>query len=168
PRSRARDDYKGNVYLSARGGFGQYLRRSSTFEHWDAKLSLQDTQTIIEQLLECLRVAGIVAVVEEAAGESQVLGYQLSASAIVWMAGDGTKALRDPIRVPNAPLEGSRTNPFFVDYYRTIASDVQGIYARATTGSRRSYSSPWSRRRRHCLFLRRRNWTWANCLLLSR
>jgi len=133
PRSRVRDEYKGNVYLSARGGLGQYLRRSSTFEHWGAKLSLQDTQLIIEQLLEGLRVAGIVTVVDEPQEEPQVPGYQLSASAIVWIAGDGTRALRDPIRVPNVPEEGSRTNPFFVDYYKTIASDVQGIYAREHT-----------------------------------
>ena len=29
--AQGRDDYGGNVYLTARGGFGQYLGRGSTF-----------------------------------------------------------------------------------------------------------------------------------------
>jgi len=49
PRGRGSDDNRSNVYLSARGGFGQYLRRGTTF---GKKLHLDDTNTIIEQLLE--------------------------------------------------------------------------------------------------------------------
>ena len=32
-----------------------------------------------------------------------------------WVAGDGTRAFHDPIRVPRAPEAGGRTNPFFVE-----------------------------------------------------
>ena len=31
PRGRRKDDYRGNLFLSSRGGFGQFLRRDSTF-----------------------------------------------------------------------------------------------------------------------------------------
>ncbi|MGH7822428.1 MAG: DEAD/DEAH box helicase, partial [Candidatus Binatia bacterium] len=44
PRSRGEDDWRGNVYLSARGGFGQFLRRSGTFPDVDGRLGLDDTE----------------------------------------------------------------------------------------------------------------------------
>ena len=49
-------------------------------------------------------------------------GYQLPASAMIWVAGDGTEAFHDPIRVPQESSEGHRTNPFFVEFYRTTAA----------------------------------------------
>src|SRR6266487_2276631 len=54
PRSRGGDADRSYVYLSSRGGFGQYLRRRTTF---GKKLRLDDTNTIIEQLLEGLKHA---------------------------------------------------------------------------------------------------------------
>jgi ATP-dependent helicase YprA (DUF1998 family) len=133
PRSRVKKDYQGNVFLSARGGFGQYLRRSSTFPDYSGGFKLEETQEIIGQLLECLRVAGLVAVVHEPKDESSVPGYQLAASSMLWKAGEGTKSFHDPIRVPHRPEFGGKTNPFFVEYYKTVASEVQGIRAREHT-----------------------------------
>ena len=60
-------------------------------------------------------------------------GYQLAASALLWNAGDGTKAFHDPIRVPNMPATGGRTNPFFVDFYRRVAQTAVGLEAREHT-----------------------------------
>lgn len=129
PKSRTPNDGAGNVFLSSRSGFGQFLRRPSNFDD----LSAQDSQTVIIQLLECLRVAGLVAVAHQASNDSEVNGYQLAASAMVWQAGDGTRSVRDPIRVPNLPAEGSTPNPFFVDYYRTTARELFGFHGREHT-----------------------------------
>ncbi len=131
--SSGNSDYGGNVYLSPRGGFGQFLRRQGTFEDFVGRLTLDDTHTICGQLLEALRVAGLVEVVSQARDEDDVPGYQLPASAMCWVAGDGTRSLHDPIRVPNIPERGSRTNPFFVDFYRTVAEELVGLEAREHT-----------------------------------
>ncbi len=122
PRRRAAQEYRGNVFLSARGGFGQFLRRPGTISSYAARLTLDETDTVIRDLLEALRVAGLVVVVDEPEQEGQVPGYQVPAAALRWKAGDGTRAFHDPIRVPNGPEGGIRTNPFFVDFYRSAAA----------------------------------------------
>ena len=57
----------------------------------------------------------------------------MPSAALLWMAGDGTRAFHDPIAVPSAPSEGGRTNPFFVEFYRTVAGDIRGLEAREHT-----------------------------------
>jgi ATP-dependent helicase YprA (DUF1998 family) len=136
PRPSRPHDFGGAIYLSARGGFGQHLRRG-VFPNHARRLSLDETQTICRELLACLQVAGIVTVVDEggngANAAERVPGYQLKASALRWVAGDGTRAFHDPIRVPNQPEEGCRTNPFFVAFYRTMAESLAGLEAREHT-----------------------------------
>lgn len=133
PRSRRPKDYLGNVYLSPRGGFGQYLRRPSTFRGYDERINLVETEKIIKDLLEGLRIAGLVEIVSEPRNEEDIPGYQLPASAMMWMAGDGTRSFHDPIRVPNQSAEGGQTNPFFIDFYSQTASDTMGLVAREHT-----------------------------------
>ncbi|MBE9010914.1 DEAD/DEAH box helicase [Pseudanabaenaceae cyanobacterium LEGE 13415] len=133
PRARGKDDYRGYVYLSARGGFGQYLRRRGTFEEFQERLKLTDTEVIIENLLEGLKEAGLVEVVLEPSNQNEVPGYQLPASALLWVAGDGSKVFHDPIRVPQQPETGGKPNEFFLDFYRTIAATAQGLEAREHT-----------------------------------
>lgn len=134
PRSRHGDDeYGGNVYLSARGGYGQYLRRNNTFTEYPERISVQETSEIICQLLEALRFGGLVEIVHEAKNPDEIPGYQLPASAMIWKVGDGQHAFHDPIRVPRMPIEGGRTNPFFVDFYRTIAAELLGLEAHEHT-----------------------------------
>jgi hypothetical protein len=72
-------------------------------------------------------------VVSQPSGEDDTPGYQLVASALLWKAGDGTRAYHDPIRVPRASELGGRTNPFFVEFYRGIAEDGKGLEAREHT-----------------------------------
>ncbi len=131
--AQGRDDYGGNVYLTARGGFGQYLGRGSTFPEVQGRLSLDDRQAIINDLLRALEVGGLVEAVLPARGPEDVPGYQLVASALLWVAGDGKRPFHDPIRVPRASAAGGRTNPFFVDFYRNIAGTLQGLEAREHT-----------------------------------
>ncbi len=137
PRSRGDDDTQGNTYVSARGGFGIYLRRSGIFPEYDARnfgdIGLEETETVIRQLLEGLRVAGLVEIVAEPHDKADVPGYQLLASAMSWRAGDGTRTFHDPIRVPNEPEAGGRPNPFFVRYYRDVAGTLAGLEAHEHT-----------------------------------
>lgn len=116
------------VYLGPRSGFGQYLRRPTTFP--GIRLTTAETQQVILQLLDRLREAGLVEVVAEPGGEK---AYQVPASALIWKAGDGTRAFHDPIRVPREPKEGSRTNQFFIDFYKRVALDTKGLEAREHT-----------------------------------
>lgn len=127
------EDYGGDVYLSPRGGFGQYLRRSKTFPDFAGRLNTQDTEIICRQLLEALRVAGLVEIVRERRDKDDVPGYQIPASAFLWVAGDGTRPFHDPIRMPQESEAGGRVNPFFLDYYRRIAAEGKGIEAREHT-----------------------------------
>ncbi|BCL79615.1 RNA helicase [Ktedonobacteria bacterium brp13] len=133
PRSRSTStgDYGGNVYLSARGGFGQYLRRTTTFKEFRGKLTLKDTEQIIKELLEGLRKAGLVEQVQEAAKKEKdaVPGYQLPASALIWKVGDGTQVFYDPIRTPRESSEGHRPNTFFVDFYRGMSAKLNDLRA---------------------------------------
>ncbi len=70
---------------------------------------------------------------EEPESKEDVPGYQVPASAMRWVAGDGTAVVHDPIRVP-APTGGRRRpNQFFLDFYRNVAADGQGLEAREHT-----------------------------------
>lgn len=133
PRSRSREDYRGNVYLSPRGGFGQYIRRGSTFPDYAEKISVQETQEIFHQLLEVLRIGGLTEIVSQPRNPEEVPGYQMPASSLLWVASDGAKPFYDPIRVPRASEAGGRTNPFFIEFYKTIAEEGIGLEAREHT-----------------------------------
>lgn len=124
------DDF---VFLSSRGGFGQFLGRRGTFPEHSGPLKLDHRQQIIAQLLEGLRKYGIVEAVVPPRSDADVAGYQVVADALAWVAGDGSRAFHDPIRVPREPDGGGRTNPFFVEFYRNTASGMQGLAAREHT-----------------------------------
>src|SRR5208282_4881864 len=101
-----------------------YLGRGSTFPETPGRLTLDDRQRIILDLLHALEIGGLVEAVVPARGADDVPGYQLPASALLWVAGEGTRPFHDPIRVPRMSVMGGRTNPFFVDFYRNIAASL--------------------------------------------
>lgn len=130
PRGRARSDDRLWTYLSARGGFGQFLRRRNALG--DARrLTLDETTEILGQLLERLRIYGLVEGV--GADRDGNPRYQLPASAMRWRAGDGTQPYQDHIRMPSAPTEGIEANRFFVELYRSVGEDLVGVEAREHT-----------------------------------
>jgi len=114
-----------NVFLSERGTVGRYLRRANNIA---AGLSLQDTQKIIRDLCRVLTKTNLVQV-----GSDDDPAYQINASTLRWVPGDGTKAFRCPLRVPRAPEKGLRPNPYFVEFYKTAASNVAGMEGREHT-----------------------------------
>jgi len=132
PRSRRPGDYQGHLFLSGRSGFGQYLRRPGTLPG-AGRLTVEDAEQLIRDLLACLKRAGLVEEVDPPRRDGQVGGYQLPAAAMVWKAADGSVGFHDPIRVPRAPEEGRRTNPFFVRLYGAIADEAKGLEAREHT-----------------------------------
>lgn len=133
PRSRGSGDYGGNVYLSARGGFGQHLRRGPTFPHYPERMNLEETDEVIHQLIERLKKARLVRELTSRPASKEDPAYQVPAAAMVWVAGEGTQSFHDPIRVPGLPEGGGRTNPFFVDFYQSMAQELVDIEAREHT-----------------------------------
>ena len=138
PRSVRPGDSQESLYVSGRGGFGLYLRRRGTLSHYDTKLSVEDSELLIRQLLETLRKAGLVEVVQEANGKEDVPGYQIPASALIWKVENGTRPLRDPIRVPRGTSAEAHPNSFFVHFYREVAATLLGFEAREHTAQVKS------------------------------
>jgi ATP-dependent helicase YprA (DUF1998 family) len=131
PRSRGKGDTYDGLFVSARGGFGQYLRRSSTFPQWDQKITLVDTDVIIGGLMAALASYGLLAEVSPAKGELPP-GYQVQAAAMRWVPGNGRVEV-DPIKVPRPPQGGMSPNRFFTEFYKTVAADGKGLEAREHT-----------------------------------
>ncbi len=133
PRPKKGDEKMDSVYLSPRSGFGQYLRRTSTFTEYKNKLSMDDTLIIISQLLKILHKDNFVEIVEEPSDKDDAPGYQLPASAMLWTVGDGKKAFHDPIRIPRESSEGGHTNKFFINFYTSVAKETKALRAREHT-----------------------------------
>ena len=132
PKPRGTES-KVNLYVSARGGFGRFLRSDSTLPAYHEKLKLDETDDMIAQLLEVLRRGGLVERVEDRRRNAQQTGYQLKASAMVWKEGDGNLPFRDPIRMPRTPETESLPNAFFKNFYQNVAMHTLGFEAREHT-----------------------------------
>lgn len=132
PRSRKPSDYGGDIYLSSRSGFGQFIRRTGIFGNYDQKLSLDDTKCIIQSILDGLIVYGIIEKICEGKDDEDP-GYQIVADAMIWKAGDGTKGAIDQIRQTSLSLEGQPVNQYFKEFYQFIAASTRGLYSREHT-----------------------------------
>lgn len=142
PFSRPKDNkYLSNSkkyrFMSGRGGMGRFLRSSSTLPDYMEKLTMEETDQIISDLLEALRVGGLVAKVSSR-GRNAIEGYQLKAAAMIWKAGDGTAPLQDPIRVIKESDTDSATNTYFKRFYMDVAGRILKINAKEHTAQVRS------------------------------
>ena len=133
PRGSEREDSGDFVYLSPRGGFGLFLKRSGTFQGQHEPLTLEDVGEIIPQLCEQLTIPGLVHRVMDPREEGDVGGYQLNAAALIWRRGMGSRSFHDPVRVPRKPEDGLRTNPFFTEFYRGETDDLKNLKAHEHT-----------------------------------
>ncbi|HOG26889.1 MAG TPA: DEAD/DEAH box helicase [Candidatus Cloacimonas sp.] len=127
PNSNARNRGS-NLYVTPRSSYGQYLRRATTFKDYKTTIDLQQTKTIIENLIDRLTRYGIIEKVDDKNN-----GYQLVADSIIWKQGDGKTGYYDPLHQPTESLEGQPVNEFFKEYYSTIALTTHKIYAREHT-----------------------------------
>ncbi len=130
PRSIRQGEWRGQIYLSARSTFGRFLRKSTTFEK---PPKTEDCARIIVDLFSALKVAGLLAETVPSAKKDDPAGYQIPASALLWKPSEGKSAYQDVLRVPRAPERGLRTNPFFVNFYRTEVLEAKGFEAREHT-----------------------------------
>ncbi len=128
PRSQREKDYGDNFYLSARGGFGRFLRRSGTLPHLTEPLTLETTETVIRELLALLARAGVLAEVRAAKDDNGVPGYQLSAAAMLWCPGDGAP-YTDPLRTAHVSASERTANRFFKGFYEEKAAQLRGVRA---------------------------------------
>ncbi|MCF8112187.1 MAG: DEAD/DEAH box helicase [Desulfobacteraceae bacterium] len=141
PRSKRPGESGGNLFVSPRAAFGQFLRKKTTFPDYEQQLSQQDTQSVILELCRIMQKGGLLEEVFPASSQEDVPGYQVPASVLIWKAGDGTQAYHDPLRIPNLPEEGARTNKFFVDLYKKAADTCRNLEAREHTAQ-----VPWENR----------------------
>lgn len=134
PRAkRKKGDYGGGgLFLSPRGKFGRYLSRGSTFDY-KGTISVEERGDIISDLLRTLRLAGIVEIAREPKDDTDVPGYQIAASAMIWKAGSGETGAYDPLTTPGIPSAGHTTNPFFIAYYTKTAAELTGLEGREHT-----------------------------------
>ncbi len=133
PRGYRENDFRGNLYMSGRSGFGLYLNNQGTIPEYGNWLELRERDQIIRELLEALRIAGIVEIVDQSKDDKEVPGYQLKAASMIWLASDGKTPFHDPIRMPRMSQEGGKTNPFFVKFYQDILEDLKRLRAREHT-----------------------------------
>lgn len=129
--SRKGTDTRQHIYLSGRSRFGLYLNRASTFDE-QGKLTIAEREEIIRDLLVSLQQAGIVEQVTAETNDAPG-GYQVTASSLRWIAGDGSQPFRDPTYVPEESQLGTRANPFFVRFYQTMAKELLKLEAREHT-----------------------------------
>jgi len=138
PRSTKPGVDRSGIFLSGRGKFGKYLRRTHFPE-----LSADDALHVISDLLEILAQAELVTKVEHTpqrarqqyrrgSGES-ITGYRVAARALIWRAGTGERGAHDPLTRTYASGEGPRVNPFFRDLYKNAAGALGGLAAREHT-----------------------------------
>jgi ATP-dependent helicase YprA (DUF1998 family) len=131
PRSRKPNEGSDQVWLSGRTSFGGYLRRRDTLPKYKpskGKFTVDETQKIIRDLLEALRVGGLVRVVREPKDADDVPGYQLSASAMRWRVGHGAPG-HNPLKTPTEGEEDKKANAFFRSFYEETAHLLAGIKA---------------------------------------
>lgn len=133
PRSRQRNDWSGDLFLSPQSAFGSFVRRPGVLPADGGRLTLDDTATIICRLLEMLRVFGLVETVRGSRQADEVSGYQLASAAMIWKPGDGTQPPIDHLRVVRSGESPREPNPYFVDFYKQFGSVGAILEAREHT-----------------------------------
>jgi very-short-patch-repair endonuclease len=141
-RPRIRNDAQNWICVSSRGLIGQHIRRRA----FGVALKTADVAAVLADLFGApggrtgvLQVGGFIQpVLERSTDDGVDIGYQIPATALRWKPGDGTEPARDLIRIPRAGAEARTTNPFFVDFYQTVAHALTGLEAREHTAQVRA------------------------------
>ncbi len=128
------NDDRENIYLSPRGGFGQYLGRRTTFPSVFRQLDLDNRVLVIRDLLEALRVAGLVEIVDrpKTPGRSSRLpGTRLGDGLDRWRRHQGVPR---PDRSPQPSRSGRAHQPVLCRFLpHSRRCDLLGLEAREHT-----------------------------------
>ncbi|ODR08035.1 DEAD/DEAH box helicase [Mycolicibacillus koreensis] len=116
-----------DLYLSGLGAYGRWLRRPNRFPGHSHPIKTDDAQLIIENLMETLATAGILARVKV---PKRPTGYRVRADLIEWHPGTGEHRAPDPLR---GNQTDGRVNPYFRDLYAETAQALVGLEAREHT-----------------------------------
>ncbi len=133
PRSRMDRDRIEDVCISPQSNFGLFLRRPGILPDLGDRLTQEDTDQIIRDLFRCLRLWGLVEEVRSPRQGSQIPGYQIPSSIMVWRAGDGSRPMVDHLRVTREAELDNEANQYFVQFYKTFADLGAGLEAREHT-----------------------------------
>lgn len=133
PRSRPTRSRSEDLYLSAQSNFGMYLGQRDVLPLLNGSLSLDDRTDIIRDLLDGLRVWGLVEEVRSAQDDEGVPGYQIPSSIMRWVPGDGSEPLVDPLKVTEASAATTEANEYFVRFYKSFVDFGAGLEAREHT-----------------------------------
>jgi len=116
PCEASRD--KGDLLLSERSAFCNYLRQLTTWPDRSTRLSPRDAAAVADSLVHVLVDAGLLT---EVAFDRGAVAYQLNAEAFVWRATDPAER-HDALR-----------NPFFERLYTAGAARLRDVQAREHT-----------------------------------
>lgn len=133
PRSGGGNGLPGHLYLSSRSSFGQFLKRPNVLNTDGQTLNLDDVQRIIAEILSGLSVWGLVEQVRAPRDETEVPGYQLPASVLIWRAGEGTQPATDPLRITQVSQAELEANRYFVSLYKRFVDVGSGLESREHT-----------------------------------
>lgn len=126
-RPKKASDNPKDIFITQRSQFGRWLKSRPLFP--DA--TSDEITAIINGLFSALKAEGIIE--EVGSRKDDDSGYQLSASVMLWKAGDGKHARHDRFRVRHAKGEYGRTNPFFVQIYRDTVKNGYNLHSREHT-----------------------------------
>lgn len=121
----AEDKRHGVVGLGPMSNFGIYVR--DHLDNHGERLKKTDTETVIRDILRLLAKTGLVV----RTNQTEEL-YQLEASNMIWLPGDGKEGAVDVLRTRR--LVAARTNPFFVEQYRDQGIQLRGLFSEVHTG----------------------------------
>lgn len=133
PRSRTRQAHSEDIFLSAQSNFGMFLSQRGVLPLLNGSLSLENRTQIIKDLLEGLRVWGLVEEVRSAKDSDGFPGYQVPSSIMRWNPGDGSEPMVDPLKVTEASATISEANEYFVAFYKSFVDFGAGLEAREHT-----------------------------------
>ena len=133
PRRKREGESGEFVYVSGLGAIGLHLRRPKTFPDYEQKLSVDESEIIIQHLFQTLQKAGLVEPTDPPKDKSDLSSYRVPAACMVWKAGDGRTPLRDVTRMPRASRKGSQVNRYFVDFYKQSSRRLRGLRAKEHT-----------------------------------
>lgn len=119
---------RGNVFMSGLGIFGRYLRSAKGI---GPHLTADDSQQAIRDMLRVLDACGLMTQVD--AHSDGTPGYRIKASALLWLPGDGSQGVQDPLRKTLDSETTARVNPFFRNLYGDVARSLAGLHAKEHT-----------------------------------
>lgn len=128
-KKKGQKEYGGDLFISPRSSLGGWLRKSFSEEQYSIKMD--ETASLILALFSTLSKAGLIEPVLSDTSNGE--GYQIPASVMIWKSGDGTAAQFDPLRMQHSGEKEGRTNPFFVDLYRSAVKDGTNLEAKEHT-----------------------------------